>query len=156
MPGVPYLYFGDEIGMHTNTDLPSFEGGYQRTGSRTPMRWDHSKNAGFSKADHIFLPTNENDSTLEDQLKDPNSLWHVVHQLIELRKQDEDLRSDDFTLLDGRMAYMRGKDFIAINLLDQPQEFPIDEKAKIRFQLGGVSLNNGKLILQPHAGAIVR
>ena len=156
MPGVPYLYFGDEIGMHTNTDLPSFEGGYQRTGSRTPMRWDHSKNAGFSKADHIFLPTNENDSTLEDQLKDPNSLWHVVHQLIELRKQDEDLRSDDFTLLEGRLAYIRGRDFIAINLLDQPQEFPIDEKAKIRFQLGGVSLEKGKLILQPHAGVIVR
>ena len=33
-----------------------------------------------------------------------------------LRKQDEDLRSDDFTLLEGRLAYMRGRDFIAINL----------------------------------------
>ena len=47
MPGVPFLYYGDEIGMRY-LDLPTKEGGYYRTGSRSPMQWDGSKNLGFS------------------------------------------------------------------------------------------------------------
>ena len=39
MPGVPFLYYGDEIGMRY-LDLPTKEGGYYRTGARTPMQWE--------------------------------------------------------------------------------------------------------------------
>ncbi|MFT9057564.1 MAG: alpha-amylase family glycosyl hydrolase, partial [Ethanoligenens sp.] len=39
MPGVPFLYYGDEIGMRYQSGLISKEGGYTRTGSRTPMQW---------------------------------------------------------------------------------------------------------------------
>ena len=39
MPGVPFLYYGDEIGMRYR-NLPTKEGGYVRTGTRTPMPWD--------------------------------------------------------------------------------------------------------------------
>lgn len=49
MPGVPFLYYGDEIGMRY-LPLKSKEGGYQRTGSRTPMQWGGGKNLGFSDA----------------------------------------------------------------------------------------------------------
>ena len=37
LPGVPFIYYGDEIGMRYQK-LTSKEGGYQRTGSRTPMQ----------------------------------------------------------------------------------------------------------------------
>ena len=47
MPGVPFLYYGDEIGMRY-LDVPTKEGGYQRTGSRTPMQWNSGRNMGFS------------------------------------------------------------------------------------------------------------
>ena len=40
MPGVPFIYYGDEIGMRSLDGLPSKEGGYGRTGARTPMQWD--------------------------------------------------------------------------------------------------------------------
>ena len=40
MPGVPFVYYGDEIGMDFIKDLPSMEGGYVRTGARTPMQWE--------------------------------------------------------------------------------------------------------------------
>ena len=60
MPGVPFIYYGDEVGMRYLADLPTKEGGYQRTGSRTPMQWtsDVSKNCGFSTAaaDKLYLP----------------------------------------------------------------------------------------------------
>ena len=38
-PGAPFLYYGDEIGMRYIPDMISVEGGYERTGSRTPMQW---------------------------------------------------------------------------------------------------------------------
>ena len=60
MPGVPFIYYGDEIGMRYR-NLPGKEGGYTRTGSRTPMQWDNSANHGFSQAaaDALYLPVDE-------------------------------------------------------------------------------------------------
>lgn len=50
MPGAPFIYYGDEIGMRYVEGLDSVEGGYGRTGSRSPMQWDRGVNAGFSTA----------------------------------------------------------------------------------------------------------
>ena len=57
LPGAPFVYYGDEIGMRY-LPLPTKEGGYFRTGSRTPMQWDDTANHGFSTADakDIYLP----------------------------------------------------------------------------------------------------
>lgn len=38
MPGAPFIYYGDEIGMRYLEGLTSVEGGYGRTGSRSPMQ----------------------------------------------------------------------------------------------------------------------
>jgi glycosidase len=58
LPGVPFIYYGDEIGMHSPVGLKSKEGGYGRTGARTPMQWDSTPNAGFSSAskEQLYLP----------------------------------------------------------------------------------------------------
>ncbi|MDR2091007.1 MAG: glycosylase [Clostridiales bacterium] len=58
MPHVPFIYYGDEIGMSYNRDIKSKDGGYHRTGSRTPMQWTNGKNRGFSTADEkdLYLP----------------------------------------------------------------------------------------------------
>ena len=54
MPGVPCIYYGDEIGMKYIEGLPDVEGSVltsrNRAGSRTPMQWDGSVNLGFSTA----------------------------------------------------------------------------------------------------------
>ena len=156
MPGVPYIYYGDEIGMHADLSLPSFEGGFQRTGSRTPMRWDSSKNAGFSMADKTFLPTNEADSTVEEELKDKDSLWNVIHSLINIRKESEDLCSDSFELLDQKLAYKRAETLVVINLLDEDMTFKVSPNSQIVFSLGDVSLKSNVLTLKKHAGVIVK
>jgi glycosidase len=90
-PGVPFIYYGDEIGMRYVKGLPSVEGGYGRTGSRTPMQWDDGPNLGFSMAvkDRLYLPQDprQNRPTVGKQMSDPGSLLNHVRDLIALRHQ---------------------------------------------------------------------
>ena len=92
MPGVPFIYYGDEIGMRTVPDLPSKEGGFDRTGARTPMQWDARRpNAGFSDAppEALYLPVDPRPDrpSVAGQENDPDSLLNQVRALIALRKQ---------------------------------------------------------------------
>ncbi len=90
MPGVPFIYYGDEIGMRSVAGLPSKEGGFGRTGARTPMQWDASPNAGFSAAPpgQLYLPIDAaaDRPTVAAQEGDPNSTLNVVRSLIALRE----------------------------------------------------------------------
>ena len=97
-PGVPHIYYGDEIAMKYIKALPSKEGGYSRTGSRTPMQWSNRKNAGFSDANasKLYLPVDrsKNGPNVEQQLRQPNSLLNKVRRLIALRKKSASLCAD--------------------------------------------------------------
>lgn len=96
MPGVPFVYYGDEIGMEYIADIPTKEGGYVRTGSRTPMQWENGKNAGFSTADSnkLYLPVDENGVNVKQQLSDDNSLLNTTKRLIALRKGSKALQAE--------------------------------------------------------------
>jgi maltose alpha-D-glucosyltransferase/alpha-amylase len=89
-PGVPFIYYGDEIGMRYLPDLPSKEGGYTRTGTRTPMQWDGGRNAGFSTAapGKLYLPIDPRARrpNVKAQESQPSSLLNRVRKLIALRK----------------------------------------------------------------------
>lgn len=90
MPGVPFLYYGDEIGMDYLEDLPSSEGSFaNRTGTRTPMQWNKGKNKGFSNApsSKLYLPvdTRPEAPDVQSQEVDPNSHLQFVRRLLELR-----------------------------------------------------------------------
>ena len=97
MPGVPFIYYGDEIGMRYVEGLTSVEGGYGRTGSRSPMQWDATKNAGFSNADedmlYIPLDSSADRPTVEAQMSDEKSLWNEIRRLTELRKAHKALQN---------------------------------------------------------------
>jgi maltose alpha-D-glucosyltransferase/alpha-amylase len=90
MPGVPFIYYGDEIGLRSQAGLPTKEGGYERTGARTPMQWDASANAGFSTApaERLYLPLDPSPArpTVAAQLADPSSPLQILKSLIELRR----------------------------------------------------------------------
>ncbi len=103
MPGVPFVYYGDEIGMDYIKDLPSKEGGYNRTGARTPMQWNSEKNHGFSESDDPYLPTDSRAGapTVEEQLNDENSLLSFVKKLIALHKSEKAFSAEgDFNILE--------------------------------------------------------
>jgi maltose alpha-D-glucosyltransferase/alpha-amylase len=97
-PGVPFIYYGDEIGMRYIPGLPSREGGFDRTGSRTPMQWDDTPNAGFSSADKeaFYLPLDQHKKkpSFERQAGDSASLLNHVRKLINLRKQYPALQAE--------------------------------------------------------------
>jgi len=97
MPGTPFIYYGDEIGMDYLDWLPSKEGGYERTGVRTPMQWDNSPNAGFSTAaaEKLYLPVDERPERpiVLNQEEDGNSLLNRVRRLIQLRKNHDSLKA---------------------------------------------------------------
>ncbi len=56
MPGAPFLYYGDEIGMRYLAGLSSVEGGYFRTGSRSPMQWEKRTGFGFTSSAKSYIP----------------------------------------------------------------------------------------------------
>jgi maltose alpha-D-glucosyltransferase/alpha-amylase len=88
LPGSPFLYYGDEIGMGDNIWLAD------RDSSRTPMQWTPDRNAGFSTADpgKLYLPVvqslvyNYTLVNVESQLAQSRSLLHWVRNVIHVRK----------------------------------------------------------------------
>jgi len=91
MPGVPFIFYGNEIGMRQLHGLPYVEGAYKpRAGGRTPMQWTPGRNKGFSIADpgRLYLPVDPADDApnVADQEKDPESLLQRVRRLIALKK----------------------------------------------------------------------
>lgn len=90
MPGVPFIYYGDEIGMRYVEGLDSVEGGFSRTGARSPMQWDDTVNAGFSAApkEKLYIPLDESADrpTVKAQIADDHSMYHEVRRLITLRR----------------------------------------------------------------------
>lgn len=88
LPNIPTIYYGDEIGMPYSY-LNSKDGGYNRTGSRTPMHWTADKNAGFSESDHeLYLPVNDNYTSVNcaKMEADPNLLINTVKRLVDVKR----------------------------------------------------------------------
>lgn len=88
LPNIPTIYYGDEIGM-PYSNIKNKDGGYNRTGSRTPMQWSAGKNAGFSESDReLYLPVNDNYTSVNcaKMETDPNSLMNTVKHLVEIKR----------------------------------------------------------------------
>ena len=130
LPGVPFLYYGDEIGMRYLEHLPTREGGYTRTGSRTPMQWAPGKNLGFSAGnpDDLYLPVDPADDapTVNEQEKDPASLLNTVKSILSLRHRFPALQADGSLAIlhakggDPLLVYRRGDLTLAVNPSARP------------------------------------
>jgi glycosidase len=167
MPGVPFLYYGDEIGMKFTEKLVSKEGGYSRTGTRTPMQWSNGKNLGFSSvvADKLYLPVDKSASapTVEDQLKNNNSLLGTVKKIIELRHNNEALQADgDFEVLYAEknkypFVYRRGNFVIAVNPSLREAYAPVKISGEVVFSIGEVpELNSNESIIKPQSFVVIK
>jgi maltose alpha-D-glucosyltransferase/alpha-amylase len=86
LPGSPIIYYGDEIGMGDNIQLPD------RNGVRTPMQWEPGRNAGFSVAPNVPTPVisaapyDPKQVNVQDGRADKGSLWSRVQAMIAIRK----------------------------------------------------------------------
>ena len=119
-PGVPFIYYGEEIGMQGQGEHPNI---------RTPMQWTGAEYAGFSTTEpwHALDPSyTQANVKLEDD--DPDSLLSHYRKLIRLRQTHPTLAVGDFTLVrtDQPAVYAfirraKGKAVLVLfNLSDQP------------------------------------
>lgn len=165
MPGAPFIYYGDEIGMRYVENLTSVEGGYGRTGSRSPMQWDDSTNAGFSSApaEKLYIPQDSQPDrpTVEAQMDDNNSLYNEIKRLINVRQSHKALQSRgeiEFIYAEKNMyplAYLRTdgdeKILIIINPADRQTSFSCKYSPKESiYSFGGeITADNEQVIVPP-------
>ena len=101
LPGSPFLYYGDEIGMGDNYLLPD------RDGLRTPMQWTAGPTAGFSSAApaDLYLPVistpgfGPEEVNVADQRADDDSLLNWVRSMLALRSAHPVLGNGSFELV---------------------------------------------------------
>ena len=122
LPGMAFVYQGDELGMADGPD-----GGHDRAGRdrhRHPMPWDESQNAGFTTGEpwlEIVVPP---EGPATDQAVQPGSMLAWYRDLIALRRE---LRGE-LELIDAAddvVAFRRGEHAIALNLGDADRPSPV-------------------------------
>jgi alpha-amylase len=92
LPGIPFVYYGEEIGMTGTGDHLNI---------RRPMQWTDGANAGFSTAvpwqaiGGNFLTNN-----VEDMNEEPNSILRHYKKLIRIRNEQEALRRGQTLLVE--------------------------------------------------------
>ena len=186
--GTPFIYQGQEIGMDNfvRNDISEFDDiaskdQYQRAlgegfsseealyfvnkrsrdNSRTPMQWDNSKNAGFSKDENskswIKLTGSQATTNVADQMNDKDSIFSHYKKMIDLRQNGK--YSDCLTFGDFISVPLENEKFIAYvrkyknqkvlcisNFSELKQEVKLSEIAKAlgekEIKIGEILINN--------------
>jgi len=144
LPGSPIIYYGDEIGMGDNIQLPD------RNGVRTPMQWEPGRNAGFSVAPNVPTPVisaapyDPKQVNVQDGRADKGSLWSRVQAMIAIHKSHPALCCGNLEWVDcgtkSSAAYLRteGQDRMLIihNLSSMLQDlrFPLLEHVSGKYE----------------------
>lgn len=140
--GAALFYYGDEIGMKTTppkrkedvkdpigiTGWPKEKG---RDGERTPMQWDASMNAGFTKGTPwLPVPPSAAKINVAAQKRDPISLFTWYQSLIRLKKTLPAFERGANIMLDTentkvlswvRQAQGAPQVFVSVNFTAEPQ-----------------------------------
>jgi glycosidase len=115
LPGIPFLYYGEEIGMTSNSDDPS---------KRTPMQWTNGTNAGFTTGGPWEgINSNFTTNNVQTMSADTNSILSWYKKLIRIREQYTSLRRGTYLPMSctNSSIYSFGRNYINGNT----QEFTI-------------------------------
>ncbi len=144
--GTPIMYYGEEIGMQNNDPRrvedvkdpigrrlwPKNKG---RDGERTPMQWNDSPNAGFSRSQPwLPVPDSYHSCNVAAEERDGNSILNFYRRLLALRHRREELLEGDYAAQNETdpnvLSYLRsygGKAvLVAINMSAEPQKTAFD------------------------------
>ena len=128
LPGTPFIYYGEEIGM------PNGPSGKDED-KRTPMRWDSSVNAGFSSAKPWYgFSTDDPQISVAVQLEQRGSLYNLYRNLIRARQGSEALRVGGYAPLRSSgervFSFLRSigskRVAVVINLDSDPVKLTLD------------------------------
>ena len=196
MQGTPYVYQGEELGMTNcpfNTldnfrDLESINAfhelteqgkmteedmmaaiGYKgRDNARTPMQWDDSAYAGFSKANPwIMVNPNYTKINAKDQVNREDSVFKYYQKLIKLRHESELIVYGTYDLIldDDKdiYAYIRTlgdeKLIVYCNFSENTREVEIPEEfvnGKVLISNYSDAKANQKITLRPYEAIVIQ
>ena len=179
--GTPYIYQGEEIGM-TNVGFEDIND-YRdvetlnyynekiknedkedvikriiptsRDNARTPMQWDDSLNAGFTKGNPwINVNPNYKQINVKKSVEDKDSIFHYYKSLIKLRHESETIVYGDVELIypenENIFAYRRNLNdeniIIVLNFYENNVNFKIPESLQERELEVLLSNYNDKII----------
>ncbi|MHB8133999.1 MAG: alpha-amylase family glycosyl hydrolase [Anaerolineaceae bacterium] len=139
IPGVPFIYYGEEIGMI---------GSKPDEDIRKPMQWDLSEHAGFTTS-NPWRAINSNYSSwnVKTEESDKSSLLNLYKNLIQIRNQNESLRIGEFLNLNNNdkniVSFLRETDQQKILVLANIGK--TDKEIEISFPPG--TLNSGNYLI---------
>jgi alpha-glucosidase len=171
--GTPFLYYGEEIGMH-DVAIPSDRicdpvgkrfPGLGRDPERTPMQWSAARHGGFSDAEP-WLPLADDvaDLNVQRQLDDPHSLLSFYRRVIWYRKGADALLHGSYRALDGppdTFVYLREhagrRLLVALNFSGETRRVTLPRSGTVELSTdaqrsGAVS---GSVDLRPVEGMVV-
>ncbi|UUV98823.1 alpha,alpha-phosphotrehalase [Vagococcus luciliae] len=170
--GTPYVYMGEEIGMLDpqfdnltsyqdvethNAYTQLLEDGLShdeaieviqhksRDNSRTPMQWDNTDYAGFSKQEPWLSIGKYDDITVENELKN-GSIFSFYQQLIQLRKEYQVISMgnyEPFEVENSRIyGYIRRYETDSLLVLNNFSDAPINVTIPDEFLSGNILISN--------------
>jgi alpha-glucosidase len=177
LPGMSFIYNGDEIGMkngHIPPEMiqdPGAKGGSGRDPERTPMQWTPEENAGFSTAETTWLPVTDNYPThnVETESKNSGSFLSLYRKLGKLRNHASSLRYGKFRVVDTGNNKVLGYERIGqherhtvfVNFSNSARTFTHKSQVPLgQFVLSSdpltklKSTKDGKVQLNPHEAVI--
>ncbi len=104
LPGTPVLFYGEEIGMGENPEIPG------RGSVRTPMQWDGSPTGGFSSARPARLVS-----------RPPSDGYAPEHVNVVAQRDDEDSLLQHVRRLTARYRASAELGWGAFEVLEQPE-----------------------------------
>lgn len=171
--GTPFIYQGQEIAM-TNADFKELDE-YKdvethniyklgrevfhfthkrmmkkikymsRDNARTPMQWDDSKNAGFSKGTPwIRVNSNYKKINVKNNIKDKDSVYHYYKKIFALRKKYPVIVYGDYKPLFKKSRYLYAYE----RTLDNNSLIVISNFSKKQRKFPKLNLDDYKVILQ--------
>jgi alpha-glucosidase len=151
LPGLAFLYAGDEIGLEDGRGARPALDRAGRDPARHPMQWDASSNGGFTSGTPWLPVVEAAERNVADQESDPDSVLALVRALIGLRRELgpalQWVEPDE-----GCHAYARGAHVVALNLGEDPVRLPAEGEVRLTTAAGGVTAGR----LGPRAGAVIR
>ncbi len=174
--GTPMMYYGEEIGM-TDVAIPAAEvqdpaeknepgKGMGRDPERTPMQWDRSAFAGFTKGTPWLRLAADYEAVNVDTLsRQRESMLGLYRALISLRNANTALNSGRVAQVSSNGSVLRYKRIdleqrflIVLNLSQAREVAPVDSgeiAVSTHMDRGGESVG-GNLSLRPFEGVVIQ
>jgi alpha-glucosidase len=181
LPGMVFVYYGEEIGMH-DVDIPeefvqdpAAKGdplkGIGRDPERTPMQWSDGPNAGFSDGESTWLPVSPDyaERNVDVQSSDAGSYLSLYRSLGKLRAGSMAMKSGELKTVKtytrdvlGYLRFTESEAYLVLvnfsnsertcHMLETPRELILSSVPDT--SLGAGTQTGEEILLAPYEAAV--